>query len=489
MRKRVLIPVAVILLATGTSEAQGPQYPAGPPAPSPTTLGSSDQAPPSGLPGPLQGPTLNPWPSPGNVPATPDHPAPVPGPTINTLQPPPTMVAPPAGLPLRTDGPIVNPPQPQFFVPDRPDPRCLWVNVDYLLWWIKPGPLPSPLVTTGPASDPVPGSLGSQGPNTTILYGGHNIDFGTFSGGRFDVGFWLPQCPLIGFDAGFFGLQSRSVNFAAASDANGDQILARPVIGAQTGTETVYIDSYPGAASGAVTVTSTTQLYSWEINMDANLLHTRNFNWDVTVGFRALDLTEDLTIQDVVLPLSSAAGFTFLGAPVGSISTLSDFDRFQTTNHFYGGQIGTRANWSTGPWDLSLSAKLALGATQQTINVEGASFLFTPGSVPVTAPGGILAQPTNMGRFTRSAFTVVPEGGLNVGYQFNPWLRFQAGYTFLYWSNVVRPGDQIDRTVNFTQVPTDATYNGTASPARPVLTPQTTDFWAQGVNFGLEFRF
>ncbi len=61
------------------------------------------------------------------------------------------------------------------------------------------------------------------------------------------------------------------------------------------------------------------------------------------------------------------------------------------------------------------------------------------------------------------------------------------GYDFLYWSSVARPGDQIDRTVNSTQIaPRTGPFTG---PARPAFEFKNTDYWAHGVNFGVEFRY
>jgi hypothetical protein len=53
-----------------------------------------------------------------------------------------------------------------------------------------------------------------------------------------------------------------------------------------------------------------------------------------------------------------------------------------------------------------------------------------------------------------------------------------VGYTFLYISSVVRPSDQIDRSVNIAPPNT-----------RPAFSFHATDFWTQGVNLGLEIRF
>ena len=332
-------------------------------------------------------------------------------------------------------------------------------------------------------------ALGTQGPNTQVLFGGHNLDYGSFSGVRFDVGFWLPQCPVIGFDAGFFALQTRTINFAANSDDNGNPVLGRPFINAQTGQESVYIDSLPGTAVGGVTVASSTQLYSWEFNAVANMLHSSCFSWNLLGGFRVLSLTETVAMQDVFFPLNSGAGFNFLGAPVDPSSTVGDFDRFHTRNNFYGGQIGSRVDWRWRFFDFSVTGKVALGVTQQSINIDGYSLLVTPGSPTVTAPGGIFAQPTNMGRTSRDVFTVVPELGFNCGYQITPWLCAQVGYTAIYWSNVVRPGNQIDRTINPTQVPTDNSFGSLTGPARPGLTPQTTDFWRRESTLGWSLGF
>ncbi len=86
-----------------------------------------------------------------------------------------------------------------------------------------------------------------------------------------------------------------------------------------------------------------------------------------------------------------------------------------------------------------------------------------------------------------SRFAVVPELGLNLGYQFTPVIRGFVGYNFIYWSDVVRPGQQIDLNVNRTFQPGSAIpRTGATVPGFPFT---GTDFWAQGLTVGLEFRF
>jgi len=98
--------------------------------------------------------------------------------------------------------------------------------------------------------------------------------------------------------------------------------------------------------------------------------------------------------------------------------------------------------------------------------------------------------------------SVVPELGINIGYQITDHLRAYVGYNVIYWSDVVRPGDQIDRVINTTQLPNPTlVVNGVIVPPQPntpLLNPALrrpafsfngSDFWAQGVNFGLEFKY
>ena len=81
---------------------------------------------------------------------------------------------------------------------------------------------------------------------------------------------------------------------------------------------------------------------------------------------------------------------------------------------------------------------------------------------------------------------MVPELGVRAGVQVTEHARVFVGYNFLYMSNVVRAGDQIDLRVNPNQL---APNNSLGGPALPAFTPKTTDFWAQGISLGLELRY
>src|SRR4051812_32561347 len=69
-------------------------------------------------------------------------------------------------------------------------PGCaspFWASAEYLLWWVKAGPLPLPLIATGSTADPLPGALGQ--PGTSLVFGNTHNDYHTFSGVRIGAGY------------------------------------------------------------------------------------------------------------------------------------------------------------------------------------------------------------------------------------------------------------------------------------------------------------
>ena len=97
----------------------------------------------------------------------------------------------------------------------------------------------------------------------------------------------------------------------------------------------------------------------------------------------------------------------------------------------------------------------------------------------------MLAQGTNIGTFTSNNFALIPQFDFTLGYDLTCRLRATVGYTFMYWTRVARPGDQIDTSVNLSQLGP----NGLVGAPRPAVTGTTSDFWAQGLNVGLAYRF
>ena len=104
-----------------------------------------------------------------------------------------------------------------------------------------------------------------------------------------------------------------------------------------------------------------------------------------------------------------------------------------------------------------------------------------------TFEGGLLAQRTNIGTHTFNDFAAVPELGVTVGYQVNPCWRLTFGYSFIYWSRVARAGDVINLDLNPNLLPPEDPEVTTH--LRPDLRFCYADFWAQGMNFGIEGKW
>lgn len=377
-----------------------------------------------------------------------------------------------------------NPPAPtsgfmEGILADAPAQRG-YVRADYLLWWVEGAPLPIPLVTTGQAEETENGKLGSS--TTRILYGTDNQDFRVFSGLRITLGMWFDDEQTFGIEGSGFLLERRSAGYVARGDSATSDVVAIPL------SNTTYFEPYgrivgeeyiPAALTGTLVggVNIDNSLRLWGADGHAVLSLTRNENWQLSgqAGFRYLDLYESFDLKTDITGIA----FPFLGQS-GSAS-----DHFQTRNQFYGGSIGVRSRYQTGRLSADLTARVALGCVHQVLNVRGVY-----STVGYTSPGGsmgVFAQPSNSGKFTQNNFGVVPEIQLNLGYALTSWLRASIGYDFLYWSNVVRPGDQINR-----QLPKGQVYQqGGSSISATLPTPffNKGDFFAHGVNFALDFRY
>jgi hypothetical protein len=192
-------------------------------------------------------------------------------------------------------------------------------------------------------------------------------------------------------------------------------------------------------------------------------------------GVRWAQLNEGLNIREDLTTLTGAgAGTTFLVN-----------DNFSTGNDFIGGEVGFMWDWQKARWSLEFLSKLALGNTHQSVNINGFTVNTPLGGSPQTSTGGLLALSSNIGHYERDVFSVLPQLGVNAGYMLNDRLKLIGGYTFMYWSRVARPGDQIDIEVNPNLVP-----GGTGGPPdRPQFAFHDTSIWIQGINVGLEYQW
>lgn len=410
-----------------------------------------------------------------------------------TPQAPPPAAAPavaaPAG-PVTDNGPIYPPdvlPRPAF--PDYWNRENLrgynrwWADGEYLLWTIRDTHLP-PLLTSGSAADAVPAALGQ--PNTVVILGGE-VDTEEQSGTRVRVGYWCDPDRTIGVEGTYFLMAERTSHFpprfSATVNTSSSNPIGVPFIDAQTSTQSAFTIPVPGAVTGSVAAQLSSEMNDGELSILLRRGADSCSPYSVVFlgGFRFLELDERLQLGT----LSSAAT-----SPILSEAT---FDSFRTKNYFYGLQAGARAEYvktcGFGAMFVDVEGKLGVGDNHEKVDVVG--FTLGPQTASATSggavistpftPHGLLAQTTNIGEHTHDNFDVVPEVSLAVGVELSQFVRFSVGYTFLYQTTVLRPGDQIDQVIN---------TNPTAgAPLRPTVPFHTTDFWAQALSISLEARY
>lgn len=387
--------------------------------------------------------------------SVPASPAPTPVPVV-VAEPSPESLPPTAG----PTASLVTP------------PGRYWVNTEWLYWTASGQRMP-PLVTTAVPGTPqgIAGTLGGSATQTVFPTGRVNDDWR--NGFRLRAGLWLGPDQRLGVEGDFFVLATSRQGFAAGSP--GVQILSRPFTNATAGSPDVYPVSFPGMANGAVVADSRSDLIGGGVSLVRTARSTPAGRFDWLLGYRYLSLQDDLTVG------SDVTATAFAGTP-----TVRAVDQFRTTNAFHGGLVGLNWEHRWSSWFFGVRSSVALGVTHGVATIDGQSAVAEPSGAVTPYPGGLLAQPTNSGRFTGNHFAVVPEVGVRLGAQVTERLRAHVGYNYLYWSSVLRPGDQIDLRVNPNLIAPTQPLTG---PALPTYSPQRTGYWAQGVSLGLEFRF
>lgn len=370
--------------------------------------------------------------------------------------------------------------------------RSLYFDANYLLWWTKGMTIP-PLVTTGTTGALVPDS------DTQILYGDETILDAVRSGFRIQLGSWLDPGHCWGIEGDYWVLGDATDHFHAASNSGGSPRLFRPFFNvnprddfgdfAPPAREDAEIVSFPDTLAGAIDVNSYAQLQGSGLMVRRLLCCetscisgcdpcgpaiAQSSRLDFLIGYRFARLREGLAVREDLTSL----------LPSPDVGRFGIADSFDTSNTFHGADLGVTWQRHCGPWSAKILGKLALGGVEQSVAIGGQTVISDSLTDDGTYVGGLLAQRTNIGTYRRQVFTMIPELGVNLGYQLAPRLSARVGYNFLYWSRAVRPSDAMDLDVNPDLLPPE--QPGFAGPSRPRFTWRDSDFWAQGIHVGLE---
>lgn|GEM_PF-893544 len=358
----------------------------------------------------------------------------------------------------------------------------MFIRGEYLGWQMDPMDTPA-LVTTNPAGTPRNQSGFIGGTDTSTLFGGELND--SFqSGFRVRGGWYVDPSRFWAIGGDYYELFGDGDSFSASSD--GSRILGRPFYDIVGGQETAQFTAFPALVRGDISVDSNTKLRSFGINIQADAVNPPNHpsqsangcarepRVDWIIGYRNISLEDDLHFSENLTAL----------VPPGGIVNLRE--SFETDNDFQGIELGFVREVPFGRWWFETTSRVAVGNNSQQVKIAGNTRLIEAG-VAETFPGGLYAQRTNIGTYERDRFTVAPELGATIGFHVGPRFSLTAGYSFVYISNVVRAGDQIDTDINPGLLPVEA--NPLTGPLRPRFIFRETDFYAHGLTVGGDFRF
>lgn len=371
--------------------------------------------------------------------------------------------------------------------------------------------------------------------NIGTSFGGNELLDDGRSGYRILVGLWLDDYGKWGLEGDYYSFESLRTAFTDGGDGSADPAVGRPYINTDLGRFVENV-STPGL-QGTVAVAVDSDFMTSGIRLRHNLCCTQAAavgcgdcvdcgmgigcgqgvgcgsgvgpaicpllnrglrRTDVVFGLRHAQLEENIRIREdlEVIDLTEEqedAGFTppqsgGIDIPIGT--TFDVMDDFGTSNEFVGVDFGYIWEWEYRRWSLELASRIALGNTRQRVAINGATTRVLPGP-PVTSEtqaGGLLTQASNIGRYERDQFSVLPELGATVGFEVTQNFRLTFGYTLLYWSNVVRPGDQIDLVVNPDNIPFQ-TAGGMTEPLLPAFAFDDVSIWAQGISVGADYSW
>lgn len=359
----------------------------------------------------------------------------------------------------------------------------MFLRGEYLGWVLDPMETP-PLVTTSPTGTPQNQAAFVGGNETRVLFGGEiNDEFR--SGVRVSGGWYVDPSRYWAIGGDYYQLFDEGESYSGSTSTNA--ILGRPFFDIVAGRETAQLISFPALVTGDISVDTETQFRSFGIHIQADALNApgaitqiandcgREPRLDWLVGYRYVGLNDEIRINENLRSLTNVAQ-----------GTVNLRESFETENDFQGIELGVIREVPMGRFWFETTSRIALGTNAQKVRINGTTQLVEAG-VPETFTGGLLAQRSNIGIYERDEFTVVPELGATLGFHVTPRFSLTVGYTLVYFSNVVRAGDQIDRDLNRGLIPIES--DPLTGPLRPQFIFRQTDFFAQGITAGADFRF
>jgi hypothetical protein len=368
-----------------------------------------------------------------------------------------------------------------------PGPGTIWsADFEYVLWFFATHGNPNVAAATN-----------VLGPAATIVLGSNRDEpgrTGLTSGARLTLGYWWTEPNVfvpnhyikdVGGEVSFFFVGQRS---AAFNDGNMPN-LVRPFFDLNDRAESAVVVAAPGLSTGTLSITTKADMWGAEANARKNVYYNfpgTTISLDLLAGFRYLSLDQDLQFNQTSIfqnNLNAFPAFQFLAG-----SRLTGEDLFTTHNRFYGGQFGLDAKFYYEKITFDMGVKLALGETVEDLTVSGFQLKTAANGTSTLSQGNLLALPTNIGHYHKDKFAQMPDLTFKLAYPMLDCLTLSAGVDALYWNRFMRPGEQIDRQIDITQIPNFPVPAGTTPTGlfRPSVPFTQSQLWVLGITLGVE---
>jgi Putative beta barrel porin-7 (BBP7) len=356
-------------------------------------------------------------------------------------------------------------------------PDCFYYDIEYVSLYFRSMPVAAPMLSAGPI-----GSSARPGveDGVTVLFGGQNVDLSPHATLRQTMGFW-GQDRCWGMEVSAFLTEQKAEVDHFEGPINGRTVLARPNINALTGVPDSVLISSPPLFGGSAGVYTNTRSGGAELNFLKSCAYYDKFKFNLLGGFRWMVVNEQLRVD-------SHSVLTDQNPPDPPVRDITD--NFTTRNNFYGLQAGFQTEWRHNRCFVDATFKVAGGFTHEKLDIHG-STRFVDGGIENIVPFGVFALEPNSGSFSSKKPSYLPEGIIKVGYQWTQRLSTYVGYDGMYLSNLVRPGNQVNPVINPTLLPISQAYNPQFpfGPPQPALLFSKSDFYMQGLMFGLSYRY
>ena len=354
----------------------------------------------------------------------------------------------------------------------------LWIRADYLIWYEKNMDT-IPLATTTTVDPPnASPDLTLDGAETSILFGGRSLNADPLEGWRLEIGTWLNPSATYGIFGRYYEVDDREHSFRSDSSQIG--ALGIPFFNFDADAEDAIAIVVNEEQSGLMTVDIDGGFRAWEILFRRLAQTGCNYRMDWVYGYRNTRLYESLDVRATTEFLTDIRQ-----TQEGTIITFND--EFDVKNQFHGFDFGVTGHSREGCWSLDFLLKVALGAIEQEVTIDGRAVNFGP--LPdrdrTVLVGGLFSQETNIGKHDTTEFGVIPELNLNLGYAITPHIDFTVGYTFIYINSVLRAGTAIDRVIDEGLLVDVDPVNSN----RPQVSFDDTNYHIHGLNLGVTARF